>query len=143
MTTDTRPALVAANQALGERFFQEQDRLRGGPAPELCASSYTAVIGGYPPMDRAGHEGFARGFYQGFPDARHEIADVFATDDRVAVRFILHGTHTGNFFGIPGTGRTMKVAAHAMLTVADGKVTAITAVFDEATLLRQLGVLQG
>jgi predicted ester cyclase len=133
--------LIASNRTLGSRFFIEQDRLRGGPAEELCAPEYTATIGGNPVMDRAGHEAFALGFYAGFPDAMHDVEEVFATADRVAVRFVIHGSHTGSFFGIPATGRPIKAAAHVILDVSGGRVTRLRALFDEAGLLRQLGVL--
>ena len=128
-------------RALGRRFFEEQDRLRGGPAPDLCAPGYVALIGGNPPMPREGHEAFARAFYAAFPDIRHDIQDVFADADRVAVRFVLRGTHTGPFFGIPATERPVTVAAHVLMQVADGRVTKLAGIFDEAGLLRQIGAL--
>jgi steroid delta-isomerase-like uncharacterized protein len=133
---------IIANRELGRRFFEEQDRRRGGPAPALCAPEYVALIGGNPPMPREGHEAFATAFYAGFGDIRHVIEDVFATEDRVAVRFTLHGTHDGAFFGIPPTGRTVAVTANVQMQVADGKVTRLLGIFDEAGLLRQLGALQ-
>jgi steroid delta-isomerase-like uncharacterized protein len=131
-------ALVAANRALGRQFFEEQDRLHGGPAEALCAPDYVAEIGGNPPTGREGHEAFARAFYAAFPDIHHEIEDVFATDDRVAVRFVLHGRHTGSFFGMPPTGKTITVVANVLMHVADGKVTKLFGVFDEAGMVRQL-----
>ena len=140
MTTQLEPT-VAANRALGRRFFEEQDRLRGGPAETLCAPGYTATLGGNPAMDRQGHEAFARGFYAGFPDVQHHIDEVIATDDRVAVRFTLRGTHDGNFFGIPATHKPVAVRATVVMHVTDGKVTALFGIFDEAGLLRQIGVL--
>jgi steroid delta-isomerase-like uncharacterized protein len=134
---------VDANRELGRLFFKEQDRLRGGPAPELCAPSYRARIGSNPPMDRAGHEGFARAFYAAFPDVHHEVEEVLADTRGAAVRFVLHGTHSGTFFGIPPSGRPIQVPAQALLHVEDGQVATLTAVFDEAGLLRQIGVLPG
>lgn len=128
---------------LGRRFFTEQDRLRGGPADALCAPGYVAVIGGNPPMDRAGHEQFARGFYAAFPDARHATEEVFGTDDRVAVRFVIHGTHTGSFFGLPPTQRPIAVPGHVLMQVSGGRVTKLWGIFDEAGLLRTLGALPG
>ena len=67
---------------------------------------------------------------------------MFATEDRVAVRFVIHGSHTGSFFGIPATGRPIEAAGHVILDVSGGQVTRLRALFDEAGLLRQLGVLQ-
>jgi len=136
-------AQIRNNDALGRAFFRAQDELRGGPAPELCSPTYSATLGSNPAMDRAGHEAFARGFYAAFPDARHRVDDVFATEERVAVRFVISGTHSGHFFGIPPTGKSMSVPAHILMEVAEGKVTKLTGIFDEASLLRQIGVLQG
>jgi predicted ester cyclase len=141
MMIQTSPATIEANRELGRRFFQEQDRLRGGPAAGLCAPEYVALLGGNPAMNRDGHEGFARAFYSAFEDLRHEVQEVFATEDRVAVRFVLHGTHTGSFFGVPPTQRTVAVAAHVILHVSGGTVTKLLGIFDEAGLLRQLGIL--
>ncbi len=136
-----RQSRIEANRAVGRRFFVEQDRLRGLLAPELCAPSYTARIGSHPPMDRAGHDGFGRAFHAGFPDLHHEIERVIVEDDVVVVRFVLHGTHTGSLFGIPASNRKIAVAAHVILRVLDGKVTDLQGEFDEAGMLRQIGVL--
>jgi len=79
----------------------------------------------------------------GFPGIAHTIEHVFATEDHVAVRFVLHGSHTGSFFGIPATGRPVAIAANVLMQVAGGKVTTLWGMFDEAGLLRQIGVLPG
>ena len=128
---------------LGPRFFEAQDRLRGGPDPELCAPDYVAQIAGFPPFDLAGHQHFASAFYAAFPDIHHTIEDVVATDDQVAVRFTLTGTHQGPFNGIPATGNAIRVSAIAILRVTDGSVRRLDAVFDQIGMLRQLGVLPG
>ena len=132
---------IDANRDLGRRFFAEQDRLRGGPAPELCAPSYSARLGGNPALDRAGHEGFARAFYAAFPDMHHEVELVVADAETATVRFVIHGTHRGSFFGIPASGRPVSVAANVILRVKDRRVTDLYGVFDEAGLLRQIGAL--
>ena len=132
-----------SNGDLGRRFFEAQDRLRGGPDPTLCAPDYQAVIGGNGPMNRDGHEQFARGFYAAFPDASHHVTHVVNDDGRLAVRFTIAGTHTGNFFGISPTGKAISVAANILMETKDGKVTRLFGIFDEAGLLRQIGVLGG
>lgn len=142
MMTDTESAVVAANRALAGKFFAEQDRLHGGPAPELCTPEYQALLGGNPPMDRAGHEVFATAFYLAFEGLHHTIEDVFATADRAAVRFVLRGVHTGNFFGMPPSGRSITVSANIILHISNGKVTRLFGIFDEAGLFRQIGPAQ-
>ena len=139
MATVIESAASAANCALARRFFAEQDRLRGGPAEELCAEQYEAYLGGNPPIDRAGHEAFAQAFYAAFEGIYHTIEDVFAADDRVAVRFVLNGVHTASFFGMPASGRQVRIPANVILHVANGKVTKLFGIFDEAGMLRQIG----
>src|SRR5436190_21791806 len=101
MDEQTQATKIKQNRALGRRFLEAQDRLKGGPDPALCTSGYRASIGGNPPFDRAGHEGFARAFYDAFPDVRHEIELVVADADHAVVRARLKGTHRGGFFDIP------------------------------------------
>src|SRR5947209_9207723 len=42
-----------------------------------------------------------------FPDLTVTLEDVFASEDRVAVRGVDRGTHLGEFMGRPATGRPM------------------------------------
>jgi steroid delta-isomerase-like uncharacterized protein len=132
---------IETNRKLGRQFFAEQDRLRGGPAEALCTDDYTARLGSNPPMPRAGHEGFAQAFYAAFPDMHHEVEDVIATADTAVVRFVLHGTHRAAFFGIPATEKRVSVPAHVILRIRDGRVRELLGIFDEAGMLRQLGVI--
>lgn len=123
---------------LARSFFTEQDQLRGGPAAELCAPGYAAHLPGGPPLDCAGHQAFAATFYAAFPDLRHEVELVAADGDLVAVRFHLHGTHTSGFLGIAPTGRTIAVAATAILRVTATQVVELWVEFDRLGLLGQL-----
>ena len=137
-TTSTEPA---AGESLGRRFFEAQDRLRGGPAAELCAPDYVANIAGFPPFDLAGHQQFAAAFYAAFPDLDHTIDNVVAENGSIAVRFTLTGTHQAPFNGIPATGKAIRVSAVVVLHVTDDRVSRLEGVFDQLGLLRQLGVL--
>ena len=128
-------------KSLGQRFFKEQDRLRGGPADELCASNYTAHIGGNPPLNLAGHKQFARMFYGAFPDLNHSVDDTVAEGDKVVVRFTIRGTHTGSFMGIPATGKSITVGAVVVFHVVNGKVAELRAQFDQMGMMQQLGVI--
>jgi steroid delta-isomerase-like uncharacterized protein len=133
----TEPSL----RDLAKRFFEGQDRLKGPIPPELLAPEYHAEIAGFPPMDAAGHAGFGQAFYAAFPDLHHTLDEVRATDDGAAVRFTLRGTHTADFMGLPPTGRAITVPAIVLLSVADGQVTHLRAIFDRFGLMQQLGVI--
>ena len=129
---------------LGRNFFGYQDAHHGAVSPELVTADYRAHLQGNPPMDREGHDAFGGGFAAGFPDMRHEITDVFAEGDKIAVRFVLQGTHTGMLFGrIPPTGKRVEVWANVLMHLEGGKVKRLYGTFDEAGMLRQLGVIPG
>jgi steroid delta-isomerase-like uncharacterized protein len=125
------------NRALGLHFFTAEDHLRDGPSPELCAPGYTAQIN-HRGFDLAGHKQFAASVFTAFPDLNHVIEDTVADEEKVAVRFVLHGTHLGPFEGIAPTGRRVAVEAIAILQIADGKVVELREVRDDAGLMRQL-----
>jgi hypothetical protein len=114
---------IETNHTLGRRFFEAQDRLRGGPDPALCAPGYIARLGSNPPMTLADHQGFASAFYAGFPDFR------------------LKGTHTGAFMGIPATGKPIDIGAIAIFRVDNGRVAGADGQFDQLGMMRQLGVV--
>ena len=59
------------------------------------------------------------------------------------MRFTLRGTHTAPFFGIPATGKAITVTANVLMHISSGVVVRLFGAFDEAGLLRQLGVLKG
>jgi len=132
--------LAGTLDEFGRKFFESQDRLKGGPDPALCASTYVARIGSNPPMNLAGHDGFAKAFYGGFPGIYHTIDDTIADDSKVAVVFTLRGKHTGDFMGIPPTQKDISIGAIVVLTVIDGRVTELRGQFDQAGMMQQLGV---
>ncbi|MBS1914167.1 MAG: ester cyclase [Bacteroidetes bacterium] len=123
------------------RFFKGQDERKGLLVPELCAPNYQANIVGFPTMDAANHGAFGQAFYAGFPDIYHTIDEARATDDGIAVRFTLRGTHTGLFMGIPATGNTVTVPAMVLLSITDGQVTDLRAMFDRLGMMQQIGVI--
>ena len=123
------------------RFLEAQDRLRGGPADELCADGYTFRIGGVPPMDLEGHKAFSAPFYAAFPDLTHDVQEVLAEEDRVAVRFRLTGTNTGDFMGHAPSGKTIDVGALVFMTISSGRVVDMRGEFDQLGLMQQLGLV--
>jgi hypothetical protein len=129
------------NREIGRKFFEAQDRLRGGPDPDLCAPNYVARLGSVPPMTFADHQGFAKVFYAGFPDLSHTIDAIVAADDAVVVRFRLLGTHRGDFMGIPPTQKAIEVGAIAIFSITGGRITEAHGQFDQLGMMRQLGVI--
>ena len=73
-----------------------------------------------------------------FSEQRWEIDDVIAEDDKVVIRCTHSGVHTGDFFGLPATGRRFAYNQMHIVRVVDGRGVEHWAVRDDASLMRQL-----
>jgi predicted ester cyclase len=88
-------------------------------------------------LEFRGQEGIARSvaLYRGiFADLRIEVVDQLIDDDRVASRWLLHGTHRGRGVTLPGI---------TISRFADGRIAEDWTVSDNYALLRQLGLRRG
>lgn len=110
---------------------------------EVLAPDYKRLRGGMLNLANNGRDqGFpSTGAYlrAAFPDRVDVIEEVIAEGDRVAMLFRITGTHSGNLYGIPPTGKKVNVLEAAILRIAGGRVTEGWFMADEAGLLKQLG----
>jgi steroid delta-isomerase-like uncharacterized protein len=93
------------------------------------------------PEPRHGQEVWREGFAlmkQAFPDLQAHVEDIVADGDKVAVRVRFHGTHSGEFLGIPATGRTVEYVSHEFYRIAGGLIAEEWICSDTATLLGQI-----
>lgn len=91
--------------------------------------------------NRAQLKEFARRLRDGFPDLRIEIEDVVAESDKVVLRCVASGTHTGRYRGLPPTGRSFSVSQMVIFRLEDGKLAEAWQEIDALGLGRQLGVV--
>ena len=80
-----------------------------------------------------------RRFHQVFPDLHITLDDLVAADDRVAARWTAHGTHGGEFLGIPPTGAQVRWGGTDVYRLVDGRVAEWWRNDDVVGLLTQLG----
>jgi steroid delta-isomerase-like uncharacterized protein len=74
-----------------------------------------------------------------FPDQRHDNAKFYVADDAVIVEFDLLGTNTGEFYGLPPTGKAFRVPVIAVFSFAGERITNERIYFDAASLVTQIG----
>jgi predicted ester cyclase len=99
-----------------------------------------------PPGSAPGAEGVRQqfeGFRAAFPDFRATILDQIAEGDRVVTRKVFHGTHEGELWGIPPTGREVEINLIDIVRVADGRIVEHWNQVDRMGLMQQLGVVEG
>jgi steroid delta-isomerase-like uncharacterized protein len=76
---------------------------------------------------------------EAFPDFHADIKWQSADGDLVTTFKIYHGTHQGEFLGIPATGRTMQFETVDAMRVVDGRIVAHWGVGNLYSLVHQLG----
>ena len=59
------------------------------------------------------------------PGHQAQIDDIFAAEDRVAVRLTFRGTHRGEFLGIAPTGRDVVFMSLEHYRVVDGQLAEV------------------
>jgi steroid delta-isomerase-like uncharacterized protein len=75
---------------------------------------------------------------QAFPDHDAQVIHMIAEGDLVATHKTLTGTHTGDFFGTPPTGRRVTVRIMDFVRYEDGRVAEHWGLVDTAGVLAQL-----
>jgi predicted ester cyclase len=58
-------------------------------------------------------------------DARPEVTNLIVSEGTAAVEAVFIGTHTGEFVGIPATGREVAVPYAVFYDLADGEITVL------------------
>jgi predicted ester cyclase len=132
------------NKAVSRRWidvFNERDDI--GEA-DVRGPNYI----GYPPaslepapLDSEAWTRFLSGFVEGFPDLRITVEDAVGEGDLVAQRVHFAGTHTGEFQGLPPTGRKVEFSGLELNRFVDGRVAEHWFQLDALVLLQQLGLV--
>lgn len=102
--------------------------------------SPTFVPHTFGPM-QPGREGLREGMRRasaGVSNARFDIHDMVAEDDRVAVRLTSSARHTGAFMGVAATGARYSIDEIHIFRIVEGQVAEHWHEFDKLALMQQL-----
>ncbi|WP_267425914.1 ester cyclase [Methylobacterium sp. GC_Met_2] len=89
----------------------------------------------------AGIRRLAAVLHGGLSDIGMPIDEVIAEGDRVLARLRFQGRHTGEFQGIPATGKPVDIIVMDYFRVADGRLVEHWALMDNLTMLKQIGAV--
>ncbi len=130
--------------SLIRRYFEELFNAgRVELLPELLHPDYVNHSPGSPDLPR-GRDGVGivvQALREGLPDLSYTIEDMVVGEDSVAVRATLTGTHTGNLFGMPPTGKAVRVSQMTFERFREGRIIAHHRLTDDLTMQKQLGTL--
>jgi predicted ester cyclase len=104
------------------RIFALMDEKDFPAIRDLIAPDFSAVFGSNPPMGVEEWTGMGQMMYAAFPDGKHTFDETYAIGDRVFSRARFSATHTGDFMGIPPTGKEITITELAFDRFAGGKL---------------------
>lgn len=128
----TRKLVVAYSKAWAKADLKKLDALTSdrialhSPPPGLTP-------------DKQGVLDSARLMHEAFPDQELKLDHVIASKDEAACHFTISGTHTGDFMGLPPTGRRVQIEGVSIVKVRNGKVVEDITEIDAMGLMDQLG----
>lgn len=129
---------IERNRELARNFFQEV----WNNADEQAIDRYIAVdAAGNDDTFGAGREAFRsqwRKWHAAFTGLHFEVEEIVAEAGKVVTRWTLTGKHTGEFLGIPATGRSICVTGMSLDHIANGQITAGFDAWNQHTLHHQL-----
>lgn len=83
---------------------------------------------------------FLSELFGAIPDLGLTITRRIPRGDLVAEEYTITGTHLGVLFGVPPTGRSLRLSAVSFVELHDGRFAQDQFYFDVATLLAQMGL---
>jgi len=136
---------IAENRAIIERYFYQvwnQGQLE--ILDEIIDPGYINHSPGIanPEKGANGLKPIVSALRLGFPDLRFEIEDMVIADQKMAIRCTMYGTHLGDLFGIPPTGRSVKVNQFQIEHIKNGKIIEHWRQSDDIGMMRQLGQIE-
>ena len=117
------------NKAFVRRYL---DAINGKAKPAAVLDQYISDADAILKQHIAGYEA-------GFPHYALDVEDMFAEEDKVAVRFTFRAAYGGGFMDIPSTGQQVAMPGIIIYRIADGKIVDHWMQVDSAALMQQLG----
>jgi steroid delta-isomerase-like uncharacterized protein len=128
------------NKALMRRFLEAAVASDQAALKELLAPDYVAHL----PGGRQNREGFLQHnnvFVVAFSDRHFAVEDLIAEGDKIMARTTWRGIHSGDFQGVPPTGKQIAISAIIIERIKDGKMVEHWSLFDQLSMMQQLGLI--
>ncbi len=84
---------------------------------------------------------YYQNYLTGFSDVTFTIIDVFGQGDKIVKHWNFKGTHSGEFFGIPASGKQVDIDGVTLVKMKDGKIAQEQDFLDNLSFYQQLGLI--
>ncbi len=130
------------NKELVKRFYEAANKGDSEALGEVLAPEYVWYVPSRNPesISREGAIEFIKMLHNAFPDIIYSIEELIAVEDIVISRFIVRGTHEGEFEGIPATGNKIESGGILITRIENGKIVEDKEEVDLLGLMMQLGM---
>ena len=135
---------MAEGSGLMRRFYEEV--LVGGNLDLIDESvvedmqDHEDPMPGQPP-GKDGVKFYVNAMRTAFPDLTVKMDPVLADGELEASHVVLSGTHTGEFLGIPASGKNVEFSSVDIIRIEDGKVAEHWGASDTLSLMQQIGAV--
>jgi steroid delta-isomerase-like uncharacterized protein len=123
------------------RWFEEVWNNRRGDAIAEMLAPEARIHGPEALFDPASFRSLHEKYLSVFPDIRFEMEDMVAEGDKVAFRWTVSGTHTGDGLGVPPTGKEVRFAGMGIVRFENGRIVEGWDSYDRMGMMQQLGIV--
>ncbi|UCG24901.1 MAG: ester cyclase [Chloroflexota bacterium] len=132
---------TATNKAIVRRYLEQVfNERRIDLCEEFLVEDYQIYGAGIVPGREAAKE-WQTMIGAAFPDMQLTFEDMIAEGDKVVIQGAFCGTHQGELFGIPATGKWVIQPSVFIFRLAKGEIVEGWYAMNDLDLMQQLGVL--
>lgn len=135
---------MEANKTLVRQYLEEVVSQGSMAAADQLVAADVIFSSPYTPeptRDLASFKQMIAGLHAAFPDMRLVEEEAVAEGDKVMSRWVVRGTHTGEFMGLAPTGRQFAITGMSIYRIAGGKIAEGWVNDDSLGMLQQLGII--
>ena len=130
------------NKTIVRRSYETADKNDLTRFSEQLAPDVAVHLPGMPgPLNREALIQMMNVMFSGLTQRQHVFKDQIAEGDKVATRLTLHAVHTGEFQGMPATGRQIAMVQTTIHRIRDGKIAEVWVSSDDVSMMQQLGLM--
>jgi predicted ester cyclase len=136
-------SMLDENKALVRRFSNEfKNKANHRIVDELMTANFQHHFKDPRlPKGREGMKLLGGSVVHSFPDVQANIQELIAEGDRVVERTEAHGTHQGEFNGVPPTGKPVAWTELHVYRIERGKIAELWSEIDFLGILMQIGAI--
>ncbi len=133
---------IEENKTLAGRWLDEiWNKVNLAAVDELCTTNFTfSYAAPGVSNDREGYKQTVIMLTSGVSDLKVTLEDMVAEGDKVAVRWKGSSKHTGEFMGIPPTGKQLSMTGISIIRIEGGNIVEEWGEMDMMGLMQQMGV---